>query len=102
LAIINNKELMDMKKIFINETIVLEKGSKLVLYTDGLTEAENINNDTMSGIINFESTLLEGSFRTHFAKSSELFIQGVYKDLIDFRGGDNFEDDVCIICMDVQ
>ncbi len=102
LAIINNKELTDRNNKFINETVVLEKGSKLILYTDGLTEAMKIDSHIASGEINFENEMLNGSFRAHFTKPSELFIQGVYRDLVDFRGCDDFEDDVCIICMDVQ
>ena len=30
------------------------------------------------------------------------FIQGLYRELVRFRGNDTFDDDVCIICIDVE
>ena len=102
LAIMNNSELLSMKKRFIDESVVLQKGSKLILYTDGLTEAININNDEETRDKNFESEILNGSFRAHFGKPAALFLEGVYRDLVDFRGCDDFDDDVCVICVDVE
>ena len=101
LAIYNNERLKDMGKGFINETVVLEKGCKLVLYTDGLTEAVKINNMELKRGKDFEREKLDVSFRTHFHKPADLFIKEIYQDLLEFRGSDDFEDDVCIICVDV-
>ncbi len=102
LAVLNNIELREMKNGFINETVILEKGSKIVLYTDGFTEASNINDRHNRIEKDFKSEFLVNSFRTHFNKPAGLFIEGIYKDLVDFRGCDDFEDDVCIICMDIE
>jgi serine phosphatase RsbU (regulator of sigma subunit) len=102
LAIMSNSELHSMKKRFIDESVILQKGSKLILYTDGLTEAININNDKETREKNFESENLNTSFRAHFAKPAALFLEGVYRDLVDFRGSDDFDDDVCVICVDVE
>lgn len=101
LAIHNNEILKNLGKGFINETVVLEKGCKLVLYTDGLTETVKIKNMEVKRGEDFEREKLDISFRTHFKKPADLFIKGVYNDLIEFRGSDDFEDDVCIICADV-
>jgi serine phosphatase RsbU (regulator of sigma subunit) len=101
LAILNNNELSNMKKGYIDEMIVLEEGSKLILYTDGLTEAAEINYLNAERDKDFESEKLSGSFRRHSMKPAELFLKEVYKDLVEFRGCDDFEDDICIICLDV-
>jgi serine phosphatase RsbU (regulator of sigma subunit) len=101
LAIMTNTQLINSKKLFKDETVILEKGTKLVLYTDGLTEAYNINDTAAHREDDFEKEKLHGSFRKHFNKPSELFLKGVYQDLISFRGCDNFEDDLCVICVDV-
>ena len=102
LAIMDTRKLKDMKKGFIDETVVLEKGSKLVLYTDGLIETVNINEKHYLDEIIYENKILPGSFRAHFNKPAKLFIEGIYQDLVDFRGSNDFEDDVCIICVDVE
>lgn len=102
LAVMNNRDLKNMNKGFINETVVLEKGSKLVLYTDGLVETVNINEKHYSEEINFENKILPGSFRAHFNKPAGLFIEGICRDLVDLRGCDDFEDDICTICVDVE
>ncbi len=102
LAVMNNMELQALNKEFINETIVLKKGSKMILYTDGLTESININDKKYIEEKNFENKILHDSFRTHFNKPAEQFINGIYQDLVDLRGCDDFEDDVCIICVDIE
>ncbi len=102
LAIIDNQESRELNKIYINERVVLEKGSKLILYTDGFTEATSFNLRDHDRNEDFESGMLNSSLRKHFDKPAELFIKGIYQDLVDFRGSEDFEDDVCIICMDVE
>ncbi len=102
LAIMDNKEIKDMKKVYINERIVLGKGSKLVMYTDGFTEAIRINHIGYDKNEEFENDSLTFSFRSHFEKPAEHFIKEIYRDLVEFRGSEDFEDDVCIICLDVE
>ncbi len=102
LAVMNNNELFNVKKRFFDESVVLQKGSKLILYTDGLTEAINIINGKETRDKNFESEILKDSFRAHFGKPAALFLGGVYQDLVDFRGSNDFDDDVCVICVDVE
>jgi serine phosphatase RsbU (regulator of sigma subunit) len=102
LAIMDNMKLKDLKRGFINEKVVLKKGSKIILYTDGLTEAININERRYVEEKNFQNGILKVSFRKHFNKPAEEFIKGVYQDLVELRGSDYFDDDVCIICMDIE
>jgi serine phosphatase RsbU (regulator of sigma subunit) len=102
LAIMDNVKLKELNREYINEIVVLEKGSKFILYTDGLTEAININERHYEVEKNFQNEILKGSFRRHFKKPAELFLKGVYQDLLDFRGSDDFDDDVCMICIDIE
>jgi len=99
LAILNNNEL---KTVYSNETSILKKGSKLILYTDGFTETVNFNYLNNLRGNDFEEERLLTSFRTHFNRPAEFFLEGIYQDLVAFRGSDDFEDDVCIICVDVE
>ncbi len=102
LSIMDNMKLKELSRGYTNESVILERGSKLVFYTDGLTEAININESHYEVEKNFQNEILEVSFRRHFNKPAGLFIKGVYQDLADFRKSDDFDDDVCIICMDIE
>ncbi len=102
LAIMENMELKGLKRGFINETAVLEKGSKIILYTDGLTEAIGVNAKNYNEEENFENKILRSSFRKHFNKTADLFIKEIYQNLVELRGSEDFDDDVCIICMDIE
>ena len=105
LAVMDNKDLKKLDKRFINETIILEKGCKLILYTDGLTEAVNINEKSSlpeSEILDFESKMLMDSMSALKELPAEDFIRELYNILVAFRGCDDFEDDVCMICVDVE
>ena len=105
LAVMSNKDLKDLDKKFINETLVLEKGSKLVLYTDGLTEAVNIgdkSNLPESELQDFESARLIESMTLYKNLPAADFIKDLYNILVVYRGSEDFEDDVCMICVDVE
>ncbi|MCP4136441.1 MAG: SpoIIE family protein phosphatase [bacterium] len=101
LAIFSNEEIEDVKKPFYNNSIILEENSKLLLYTDGLVEAVNIND---AGI-DFEKNCFEKKSLRHLMKDnqdlpSDQFVNKIVTELIAFRGSETFEDDVCIICLD--
>lgn len=97
LAIMNNSYLESRNKEYNNTEVILPAGSKMLLYTDGFTECQPVNN---SGISFEENNMHEilSSYRHH---PCDIFITTLYKKLIDFRGNDSFEDDVCLICLDV-
>jgi serine phosphatase RsbU (regulator of sigma subunit) len=98
IAIVDNNVLHERGKEYKNSKITLPLNSKLLLYTDGLVETRPFNDggryfedDDMMAILRESENLRCGAF-----------IDNLYSRLIQFRGGDSFEDDVCLICLDVQ
>jgi serine phosphatase RsbU (regulator of sigma subunit) len=71
-----------------------KKGDRIVLYTDGLTEAENSNGD----IYGLEH-LCEIS-QHHSEKAPDAFIDTVFEDLKSFTQGKPLEDDVTMLVID--
>lgn len=98
LAIFNNASLVSGNKPRLNSTITLEKGSKILFYTDGLTEALSKDDP---GIF-FDDMLTGGLLVKYSTLPPVDFIAGIYKELVNFHGSESFEDDVCMICMDIE
>jgi serine phosphatase RsbU (regulator of sigma subunit) len=65
-------------------------GDKIILYTDGLTETENIDG------ISFEEKGLNEILSGNAEMNIKDFVNTIYAELINFRGSDHFDDDVCI------
>jgi sigma-B regulation protein RsbU (phosphoserine phosphatase) len=97
IAIFSNEHLAKHKKTFVENTITLEKGSRIILYTDGLTEARNIS----TPLEDFERTSLFTVLTEKTDDSPKAFIKRIYKELIKYTGNESLEDDVCIISIDV-
>ena len=75
---------------------------KILFYTDGLTEAVNIVSKTnMVRPEDFETGPLKDILMENSGTQPGIFIQEIVKALINFRGCEDFEDDVCIICLQV-
>ena len=103
LAILDNAEMATKKKAFINEKFDLSPFTKILFYTDGLTEAVNIaecNRNTAAP--DFEEKRLREVILDIQKLSCREFISALSERLIDFHGSDKFDDDVCIICMDIK
>jgi serine phosphatase RsbU (regulator of sigma subunit) len=97
LAILQNSCLEERDKIFKNSTFTLPASSKILLYTDGFTECQPLNGKGPS----FEESNLHELLSSNKHHASNLFIEQIYKRLVIHRGSDSFEDDVCLICVDV-
>ncbi len=97
LAIYTNSFLAEKNKSYLNFDVILPSDSKLFLFTDGFTEACPVN----SGIM-FEDESMLDVFIKNKKHSSQLFVDNLFKSLIAFRGDDTFEDDVCLICLDIE
>lgn len=96
LAIIDGETLLQRNKGYVNSEEVLLKNSRIILYTDGLIETVNIN-DTKKI---FQDSAMVVFLELHALAHRE-FIDSLYQSLVDFRGGDDFEDDVCVVCVDI-
>jgi len=106
LAVMKNRELMNTGKPYFNETGILPEHSRLLLYTDGLLETVNINDKEISGdkraLEEFEYRALGRVIRRCGGLNADKLIPEIVKSLIAFRGGKEFDDDVCIICIDTE
>ena len=77
---------------FIDETIVfLNPEDVVVLYTDGITEAENMDNDQ------YGLTRLCEIVRLHREQSADKIQQAVIKDVIDYIGEQKIYDDITLL-----
>ncbi len=97
LAIMKNSELMSGGIIYKNSKAILPVQSKLILYTDGLVEAKNINNHGLE----FGRTMGEKLLRLKQLDCKD-FVETLYDELISFRGSESFDDDICLICVDID
>ena len=102
LAVMDNAKMQKVNKAYRESSLILEKGSKILFYTDGLIEASNINNRILNGASStFENEVLVSLLsKIHNLPASE-FINKIVEELVIFRGSQDFEDDVCIVCLDV-
>ncbi len=96
LALFSNSLISEFGKSYQNFEETLPANSKLLLYTDGLTEACPIDSNVF-----FEDDIMMEVFMKNRNLTSKLFINKLYDSLIAFRGDDSFEDDVCLVCLDV-
>ncbi len=96
LGIMNNEELNKQNKLYRNVQISIQKGNKLIFFTDGLTETMNILNPEL----NFEEEKLRNILLAYKDFSPQNFVNRIYSDLVKFHGSDSFNDDVCIICLE--
>jgi serine phosphatase RsbU (regulator of sigma subunit) len=97
LAIMNKSYLEKYNKMFSNNEISLSGYRKLIFYTDGLTETTPINEPADF----FEYHGLMDLMQRNHALPCTKFIQTVHNGLLNYRGSENFNDDICLICIDL-
>ncbi len=78
--------------VFESETIPLAPGDELLLYTDGVTEAERKSDETFYGEERLAAILESNSHQP-----AETFCQTIETALFDFSGTDHRDDDVTIV-----
>jgi serine phosphatase RsbU (regulator of sigma subunit) len=49
----------------------------------------------------FEYNGLNQALKDLQPRGAEDFVSGIYSHLVEFRGGETFEDDICIICAEI-
>ncbi len=97
LAVLSNDELTSGSQMFENARVKLPDQGKLFLFTDGLVEAKNIFNPQ-----NDFSSILDGILLKNIDLPAKEFINELYKELILYRGSENFNDDICMIALDLN
>lgn len=78
--------------VFESETIPLAPGDELLLYTDGVTEAERKSDETFYG-----EERLAAILKSNSHQPAETFCQTIETALFDFSGTDHRDDDVTIV-----
>lgn len=96
IAVLSNEEIARMGTSYKNYKIVLPRGSRLVLYTDGPVEVERKGSENF-----FFQEIIKEKMLGLRALPPRGFVDGLIRELILFRQGEDFDDDICIICMDV-
>ncbi len=98
LATMDNETLWRAGKSYSNQTARIPVPGKLVLFTDGLTEATG----TSDAGVQFEDSAMPATLEKLKAASCHDLVSGLYGSLVEFRGNEKFEDDVCILCVDLE
>lgn len=80
-----------------DEYIHLKKGMKILLFTDGMSEAGK-SNDRM---ISFREAVMDEALRDIKPMNARQTIDYLRAKLVEFHGMEDFEDDVCIVCVQI-
>lgn len=78
------------------DSLTLKEGDRIVLYTDGIPEAVN-QNEEQYGMERFVESLYR-----HVDKSCDQMIKGVKADLEEYTEGTEQFDDITILCMEFK
>lgn len=78
------------------ESIIVEKGSRLLIYTDGVTEAEDATKKQYG-----EDRLIEFANSISTDTPSELFVEKLTESIKDFTKGNDQNDDITIMSVRV-
>lgn len=78
------------------ESMIIEKGSRLIIYTDGVTEAENSNKDQYG-----EDQLIKFAGSISPDTPSEAFVDELVKSIKTFTGDNDQNDDITIMSVRV-
>ncbi|HNW26841.1 MAG TPA: PP2C family protein-serine/threonine phosphatase [Spirochaetota bacterium] len=81
---------------FAEGTVELNKGDRILLYTDGLMEARNSRHEE------FEHTLMNDIIMKHRDRPISELVQSIIQGLFEFCGTQTINDDVCIVMMEAK
>jgi sigma-B regulation protein RsbU (phosphoserine phosphatase) len=81
---------------FEEKSVELSVGDKLLLYTDGITEARNPLGDF------FGLDRLSASFTAHRGLTPDVLINQLLADVRDFCGASPLSDDIAMVIMQVR
>ncbi|OHD56599.1 MAG: hypothetical protein A2Y33_03635 [Spirochaetes bacterium GWF1_51_8] len=100
LGVLSSREIKEGDRKYINQKLAVEEGSKLVFCTDGLTETVSIR-DNRTNPEEFGTAYLNSVLIELFPMPVPIFIERLVQRLMDFRNSDRFDDDICMICLDI-
>ncbi len=96
LGFLPTAELVEKGEAYVESRVRFRPASKLLLFTDGLVEAtrRGSRSEQFSEII--DQTLLGLS-----SLAPRELLGGLQQALVDFHGSEEFDDDICAICLDI-
>lgn len=100
IGILSGTQLIELKKAPRSSKITLKPGEKIIIYTDGLTEATREEDAHKMKRPQFEDDGLNKALSKGKNLPPKDFIQSLSESLELFRGSKKFEDDVCVICLE--
>jgi sigma-B regulation protein RsbU (phosphoserine phosphatase) len=101
LAVLTNKDLEESGKSYQQNSVILPEKFKLLFYTDGLTECEPVEEIANTLIShNFEDNGLNQTLAELSQYNSQQLIHQLYEALKQFHGSNDFNDDICLVCLD--
>ena len=83
-------------QLFHEAEITLQPGDKVIFYTDGLLEAGDGN-----GVM-FQEAALPAVLKAHAGLPINGYFDAIRKALVDFRGSTVFDDDICMIGLELK
>lgn len=92
---INTKSEQSINR-FKNTSHILEAGSKVLFYTDGLTECT-----TLDEKLSFEDKMFFQVLEANKSVSCHELVKNVMEEAEKFSSSSTFKDDVCMICLEV-
>lgn len=98
IGIMTCEELKAYEKEYANSEVTLEPGSRLLLYTDGLTESRNSDNPYLF----FEHAGFAEFLLKNFHLSCKEYVNELYSELKRFKKNEPLDDDVCVICLEIK
>ncbi len=78
----------------------LENGDRILVFSDGITECKRDDGDDNGE--EFGSERLVGFMLDNFNLDPDAFIKKLEDVLIEYRGSDNFEDDVTVLLIEIK
>jgi sigma-B regulation protein RsbU (phosphoserine phosphatase) len=96
IGIIKKRELIKKGKYYSVSAIKLKKGSKIVLYTDGIVELYNTATKT-----SVDTTSLFEIFQKHYQLPGKELIKKIEEYVNSYYAGEYINDDICVITIDI-
>jgi serine phosphatase RsbU (regulator of sigma subunit) len=96
LAMMENEEQNEMNCFYKTAERKIPEKSKILFYTDGLTDVRKNRTEKI-----FFSEFVEEIIYSKRKMKAEDFLKALYDEIVSFNGSDNFDDDICMICLDI-
>lgn len=103
MGIFNENQLEETQKNYKRASYSLTKGSRLLFYTDGLSEAkpkEDVGKPE-APYRDFEGDVMPKALEKCKNLESSKIIEELKKELFEYSGREGIDDDVCIICVEI-